>query len=226
MKIICCYRSMEERSAIALAKYAPETEMINTSSSIYDYPNAVAERWTGEEDLVVIEEDKEITAEVIPAFKGCNHLWCSFDYHIYPPEFRRYVKIGLGCARYSAEIQRMVDPSEFMDSRDDPGWGWCSQCKGAGCWMHLDARIARAIRSKKDEFDWPIDVVVHGRVEHHHDYTGVYIIDKNGVYTDNSFLVASILMQRAQEGIEGGCLIQQQYPNDELAGPAWKTDKS
>lgn len=207
MKVICCYRNMESRAAAALEKYAPMVEMVDTSASIYTYNEVIASHWTGKYDLIVIEEDKEITADVIPAFSNCNHLWCAFEYDIYPEPYCRTVSTGLGCTRYSAEIQRVVGISEFLCD-DLPCWGMCGQCKGKGCWRYLDSRMAHAIRGHG------VDVSVHGFIEHHHDY-----MDHN---LNNSFDVAAVLMQRAQDGSH----LQRQYPDDILAGPAWQRMES
>lgn len=163
MRVICCYTKQEEYSAAALEKYAPEVELIDTSGSIYAYNEAIASRWDGSDGLVVIEGDKEISSDTLPSFAACPDLWCSYSYRVYAEPHSIEVAIGLGCVRYSAEVQRIAEVSEFL-CEDDALWPMCHDCGGKGCWRHLDARIAKAIRAHG------VDVHVHGQIQHHHDY--------------------------------------------------------
>jgi hypothetical protein len=190
---------MEERSLVALEKFAPQVELIDTSNSIYDYNEAIASRWTGKEDLVVIEHDKEITADVIPSFSACSCYWCSYSYFIYPKIMEREVEIGLGCARYSAKLQKLIDPKEFL-CEDPVIFGMsCEICGGKGCWKFLDARMANTIRGHG------INVHCHGRINHHHDYGRFQDLD--------SYEIAEIQLRRVR-------LFKDNLPTD-LAGPNW-----
>jgi len=93
----------------------------------------------------------------------CGHRWCCYAHSIYPMPFTRNVACGLGCVRFSAEVQRLVDPSEFL--HEDFDWLLpCRDCGGKGCWRYLDTRIAWAL------FEHGIFPHVHGYVEHHHVY--------------------------------------------------------
>jgi hypothetical protein len=163
VKVIYCYCETNPHSEFAIRKFAPRAEWINTSGSIYDYNYAIQDHWTGKEDLVVIEGDKEITHEVLPSFTKCKKPWCSFSSYIFPKSMGIETFIGLGCTRYSAKLQQMVDTSEFLCD-DDPIWSVCPHCQGKGCWRYLDSRMAKAIRNHE------IDVHVHGHVKHYHDY--------------------------------------------------------
>lgn len=164
MKIIFCYSGEPDLESFrAITKFAPQAELVDTSGSIYDYNEAIASRWTGESDLVVIEGDKEITAEVIPSFNDCDEPWCTFKYKNLPGHLRMVVTIGLGCAKFSAELQREVGISEFICP--DVPWQPCRHCGNKGCWNQLDARMARAFGNH--DIDFPH---VHGHVKHHHVY--------------------------------------------------------
>ncbi len=164
MRIICAHTgNIHPKALEALKKYAPDTEYVDTSGSIFDYNEAVASRWTGKEDLVVIEQDKEITAEVVSAFASCDHFWCSYSYDVFPAPYTKEVTFGLGCSRYSAVVQRLVDPSEFTGPDPDI-LPQCRHCHGQGCWCYLDSRIAFALWNRM------ISVEVHGKVNHHHYY--------------------------------------------------------
>lgn len=162
-KVICCYTQMEKRSRLALNKYAPQVEMVNTSRSIWAYGEEIAKRWLGEEDLVIIEGDKEITADVLPSFDRCDLPWCNFSSFVFVgTAMEREVFTGLGCTKYSAFAQQSIRPDDFIC----PDVGYvCKICAGKGCWNNLDGRIASALRKCN------IDVHIHGRVNHHHDYS-------------------------------------------------------
>lgn len=199
MRVIAPYNKREKRSQLALEKYAPEAEWINTSASIYAYGEAIAERWTAEDDLVVIEADKEINAYVIPSFASCSSYWCSYSYYVFPPTFQREVSIGLGCVKYSVVAQQTITVDEFI-CEDDWRFSPCSFCNGKGCWMHLDARIAQALRSHK------VNVCCHGRISHHHDYELLEMTTPSEIYEYN------VLRSKSMAG---------KLPTD-LFGPSWK----
>jgi hypothetical protein len=200
---MCAYCDIKPQTQHALDLYAPNCEYVDTSATIWDYGKAIASRWTGEDDLVVIEDDKEITAEVLPSFANCGHLWCSYSYLVYPPPYQLMVEIGLGCTRYSAQIQRIVDISEFLCA-DDTNLPVCKYCAGKGCWNHLDVRIAKAIRNHQDpKTSGIIDVHCHGEVLHHHNYS-------NSSYTQLD-IVQNQMVHASKF----------KYIGNSLAGPAW-----
>ncbi len=200
MRVVCCYCKIQPETQRALDLYAPDCEYVDTSATIRDYGEAIASRWTGESDLVIIEDDKEITADVLPSFEKCTSYWCSYSYMIYPEGHQHEIEIGLGCTRYSARLQQIIDKSEFM-CRDQDFFDPCRHCEGAGCWNLLDARIAHAARCHG------INVHVHGMVNHYHDYSG-YICE------------TAFDELRTQQAMNN------QYQShfnqaDELAGPYW-----
>lgn len=201
MRIICCYTQMDYRSWLALVSYAPKVVFVDTSASIYDYGNAIAEYWDGAEDLVVIEGDKEITSEVIPSFATCEQPWCAYSYTVSLAGLQKQTSIGLGCTKYSASLQRLVSCADF--GSDDPLWPSCPFCDGRGCWLYLDARIARAIRYHD------IDVHRHGSITHHHD-------------VENDFLSSPLEIARVQNSkTPVRTVAEMQAIDNELAGPEW-----
>ena len=163
MQVIYAYVTPEPHSEFALRKHAPRAKRIDTSGSIYSYNEAIASYWTGKEDLVVIEQDKEITYKTLPSFAKCKQPWCTYSAFIYPPSMKIEVDFGLSCAKFSAELQRMVDPSEFL-YMDSLAWPKCGLCHGKGCWKYLDARIALAMSNHN------VKLHCHGHIKHYHDY--------------------------------------------------------
>jgi hypothetical protein len=146
---------------------------------LFGYPETLASYWTGEDDLIVIEGDKEINADVIPSFNDCDEPWCTFKYKNLPPPYRKTVTIGLGCAKFSAETQKIVPVSEFVCA--DVPWQPCRLCKNAGCWQQLDARLAMAL--EKHGIDFPH---LHGNIKHHHTYDDAWW---NEHYKDVDYLM-------------------------------------
>ena len=163
MRVICCYSSsVKPQTEQALSLYAPDTEYVETKG-LFGYGEAIRDRWTGESDLVVIEADKEINAETLPSFEACNKLWCTTKCKTMPEPHTRTTINSLACAKFSAEIQRIVKPSEFICR--DPFWAPCRRCESQGCWNQLDTRIAIAITPHANGMPH-----VHGEVKHHHVY--------------------------------------------------------
>jgi hypothetical protein len=219
VKVIFCYTHQPEpKSAEAVTRYAPLAEWVDTSPSIYAYNEIIASLWTGTDDLVVIEGDKEITAEVLPSFEHCSELWCSFSYYVFPEAIEIEVSNGLGCTRYSARLQRIVDPAEFTVA-DNPMWELCRVCNGKGCWRYLDTRIAQAIRMHLTP-TVDIDVCHHGRVNHHHDYSG-QMLEVAGSLVSAEVLddrLLTIDLQRVEsKSAEESLALDRLY-----AGPGWK----
>ena len=168
MKTLFCYTDVPDaRAEAAIRKYAPQAEFYATHERS-TYTKIVADNWNSGEDLVVIEGDKVITADVIPSFESCNEPWCVFEYWNYPPPYQQNTVHGLGCTKYSAETQRQV-PVETLTVKHDT-WMYCPDCENNqvdGCWRYLDTRIALQILSRCIVFS----PHVHGRIEHVHEYT-------------------------------------------------------
>ena len=113
MKILFCYSNVPDaRAEAAIRKYAPDAEFVETPG-LFGYNEALAERW-GQDDLIVIEGDKEITAEVIPSFAACPEPWCVYEYFTFPEPYRAKVQVGLGCARFSLECQQQIPTKCFL----------------------------------------------------------------------------------------------------------------
>ena len=77
-------RGLYPSAARALARYAPGAELVDVSGDDYGYWKQIRRRWTGQADLILVEQDVEITAAVLPAFDACPGLWCTFRYAFWP----------------------------------------------------------------------------------------------------------------------------------------------
>jgi len=148
MNILCCYVNLNPKTEKSVKAYAPAAAFVNTSANDFEYWRVIKNHWTGERDLVIIEQDMEITAEVIPSFESCRELWCCFSYFgAVRSEFTR----SLGCTRFTAELQKMI-PSSAIDADVSPSW------------QFVDGIMAAAFDKSN------IAPHVHGQVEHLHDY--------------------------------------------------------
>ena len=163
MKIIFCYTNVpDSRAEAAIRKYAPKAEFVETPG-LFGYNEAISSRWDGSDDLVVIEADKEITAEVVPAFSSCSEPWCTFAYQELPAPYTKHMTYGLGCSKFSAQLQCEIPTEEFI--REDLPWTPCRHCDSRGCWNQLDFRMFQAF--KEHGVTKPH---VHGDIQHHHVY--------------------------------------------------------
>lgn len=164
MRVICPYAgSVEPKTSISLTRYAPSAERIDVSESIYAYGDVIASRWDGTDDLVIIEQDNEITANVLSSFSSCGKPWCVYVYDIFPMPYTKATPLGLGCTKFSPEAQKAISVSDFIGP--DPDFlPKCKRCDGKGCWIYLDARITGALMVKGFEYH------AHGKIRHHHKY--------------------------------------------------------
>jgi hypothetical protein len=149
--ITCCYTSLHPKTVRSVTEYAPGVQFIDTSGDPMDYCRVLNARWGTGADLVTIEQDIEITPDVIPSFRRCKRSWCTFSYQGPPP--LGYLYHGLGCTRFSVALQAKVPFSSFVTDGDIE-------------WFHLDKIISRIL------LDLNIIPHVHGHLCHNHSYGG------------------------------------------------------
>jgi hypothetical protein len=148
-EVLCCFADLHPETERSVKAFAPTAKMMDTSGSLYAYRDTLKEHWTGERDLIIVEQDIEITSEVIPAFRKCNKLWCTFSYQ--GPSNLGYLYRGLGCVKFSAKLQRKFPFEVFVEYQMT--------------WDVIDGYISRIL--------WVANGIsphVHGHVQHHHDY--------------------------------------------------------
>jgi hypothetical protein len=167
MRVLCCHtgridisggfdvnqHGLYPSAAQALSLHAPQVELVDVSGDPYAYWREITARWHGRSDLIVVEQDVEITAGVLPQFGACSSPWCTFGYtywRTWPPSFD-----ACGCARYSARLQR-----EFPVEVFEAAWEFsCGECclpgtvpgtrrpPRPGCWRHIDAVFLAVFRA-------------------------------------------------------------------------------
>jgi len=160
VRVLCCYSGLYDATREALERYAPDAEFVDTSGDDYAYWRALMGRWTGEDDLLIVEHDIEIHETVIPQMEACPEPWCTFPYRLWRPDAWCYN--ALGCTKFSAALQREVSPEEISEAqamwmvpRKTPfGTEYASEVQAAvgaicqcgvkghpACWRHMDYKI-------------------------------------------------------------------------------------
>lgn len=162
MNIIFCHAGKAHPKAEAAVRvYAPEAQFIDTSATEFRYWEVLREFWRGKEDLITLEQDIEITAEVIPSFKVCDEPWCSYQYLA----MRGWVlDSSLGCTKFSAEIQRAVPFDEMADYTLTQMAGYKIPSSSRLTWKYCDYRIFSHLKYRGYRPH------VHGSVKHYHPY--------------------------------------------------------
>lgn len=156
-RVLFCHTQPHPDAVKALEAYAPQAESIDVSADNYQYWQQISHRWTGERDLIIVEQDIEIGPETVATMDQCRQDWCCYAYTIFRTKVR--LRVGLGCTKISAAAQRKVTAGMVAEAFTN-----CGSCRGKGCWWHLDGRITSLL--KRAGF-FPH---VHGDVTHHHDY--------------------------------------------------------
>lgn len=120
-------------SYLAVTKYIPDAEHIDTSASSYAYWDELEKRWDGSSDLLTIEQHIVVHDQVLPQVEACGGDWC-----VFPFGGQRH---GLGCTRFSARLQQAV-PAAAIRAR---ARRQCPHC-GAPHFAFIDGPILDALR--------------------------------------------------------------------------------
>jgi len=159
MHVLCCYTSLHPATAEALRRYAPGAELVDVSGAPGMYRRVLREHWDIPADLVIIEHDIEIGAEVLPSFAACAQPWCTYAYHVFPEPHRALTSTGIGCVKFTAAFRRLLPWDEVT----------AASCRVCGA-LHQDHHgIDNQIYAYADE-EHGMKPHVHGEVVHHHVY--------------------------------------------------------
>lgn len=158
-RLVCMYgatwpkpATLDPRCRAALERFAPqaglEVEWVDTAGSLQVYADELEARWTGTEDLIIVEQDKEVHATCLPTLMACPALWCGYTFWINPVPHTALVIGGFGVVKFSPQVQRMLPVSEF---------------RGDGQ-VHIDRRFELRLQALGHR------CCLHGHVLHHHVY--------------------------------------------------------
>lgn len=156
-RVLFCPVNPHPAAIAALKEYAPHAEIVDVTGDNYAYWREIRDRWTGERDLIIVEQDIEIGPDTITSMESCKQDWCCYAYPIFRTKVR--LRVGLGCIKISAAAQQRIPVEKITE-----GFITCAACRGKGCWWHLDGRVAHMLK-RAGYFPH-----VHGDVIHHHDY--------------------------------------------------------
>lgn len=77
----------------------------DVSGDEFAYWRLMARLWEPSDDLVIVEHDVELRADVIEQFNTCERLWCTHGYdNICHPECMEAWSNALGCTRFRKEL--------------------------------------------------------------------------------------------------------------------------
>lgn len=101
------------------------------------YWRLLADEWRRPGDLLIVEQDIGITADVVPGLTACREPWCGHPYPI-----GEQLLVCLGCTRFTAEL-KAAEP-DLLDAvgRDDTAG------LPARHWQRLDVRILDHLRNR------------------------------------------------------------------------------
>lgn len=125
MRILAPYCTLNTRVVRALEWYADDVEFVYTGRSRTAYWEAIAERWQGSEDLMIVEQDIEINEEVVAEFVNCPEPWCVYWY-TGPPCLNAHsgvkLKESLGCTKFSAGLQYALPHEKISPFPEQQSW--------------------------------------------------------------------------------------------------------
>lgn len=101
------------------------------------YWRLLADAWRQPGDLIVIEQDIGIRADVVESLTDCREPWCGFAYPI-----GRQLLVCLGCTRFTAAL-KAAEP-DLLDTVGEDGTGGLP----AKHWRRLDVRILDHLRRR------------------------------------------------------------------------------
>lgn len=132
MRVLYCWNDDFPEAVAAIEKHIPQAEIIDTSANSYAYWDAMEIRWTGVQDLLIVEHDVVVTAEVLPQMLACPEPWCAHSSGGTP--------FGLRCTRFSARLQQLLPATAIRAKARRK----CPHC-GALHWAFIDGPICTAL---------------------------------------------------------------------------------
>ncbi len=154
--VYCPYTRIHPKTRAALDAFGGRWVPVDVTASHTAYYEALSRLWrTGDQDLIIVEHDIEITAEVVPSFTACRRPWCTYAYPC-GADGLSLTDIGLGCVRFTGELRRAIP-----DLLDQVGQ---TPVLYPHDWRCLDGPLS-SVLSTHGIVHHP-----HGSVPHHHWY--------------------------------------------------------
>lgn len=115
MRLCCFYNTLDPRTEISLVKYSHglEVEWVDTSGSQGEYARQLEERWGTGEDLMLVEQDKEIYPATVPECLNCPEPFCSYTSWVNPVPHTTLSIGSFGVVKFSAWVQGKIPVACF-----------------------------------------------------------------------------------------------------------------
>lgn len=152
MIVLHPYQHLHETVRDTLLGFWPEAQVTYVAATRWGYWEAVKALW-GTDDLVIVEQHKEIHDRVMPEFAACPQPWCRFPHELIN---KGNWAEGIGCVRFRRELMQDVTPADVENY-----YGSCWECAGdgtaggfgikparPGCWRHLDGVLINLLRER------------------------------------------------------------------------------
>jgi hypothetical protein len=102
------------------------------------YHHLLAGAWARGGDLLIVEHDMVVHADVLPQFEDCPEIWCGFEYLV-----DTCPVVALGCTRFRAELLTAEpDLFESVGLISDDGFPHAKH------FLRLDARMDAELRRR------------------------------------------------------------------------------
>lgn len=157
MRVVVPFVALHPWAAGALDAHVPEAERVRLSPrSEGAYYELLRSLWRAGDAFLVVEQDVEVHAEVVPSLERCSSPWCVFPYAGPGPAGAANAPLtrSLGCTRFSASLLG-AEPS-VMDELP------------VRSWRRLDCELAPALMRRGYA-----PHVHRPPVRHHHVYYGL-----------------------------------------------------
>jgi hypothetical protein len=134
--ILVPYTRLHPATARLLNEHAPGHQRVRIDPADSDaYWRIVAQAWREPGDLLIVEQDIGIHADVVPGLTACREPWCGHPYLI-----GEQLLICLGCTRFTGEL-KSAEP-DLLDVVGEDGTAGMP----AKHWKRLDVRILDHLR--------------------------------------------------------------------------------
>lgn len=171
MKTLFVWTKDFPEAQAAVREHAPDAEIWFTGKGLDNYPRKTGSLW-GQDDLLIVEQDIVLTADVIPSMAACPEPWCVYTYDLGVNKFP--MKYGLGCTKFSLDLQKQV-PFERVLTHTERPCDWCGPhpCPVCPCHGHQDTHIRHELMK---DFGVKVSPHVHGHLEHLHVFASETLI--------------------------------------------------
>ncbi|HEY8976306.1 MAG TPA: hypothetical protein VIN75_18975 [Burkholderiaceae bacterium] len=131
MSVIVPYTRLHPAAAILLDRHAPGHVRVPLDpADMSAYWRLLAEQWHEPGDLLIVEHDVGIHADVVEGLTACPEPWCGHPYRI-----GSQLLVCLGCTRFSAALK--ASEPDLLDVVGEDGTGGLP----ARDWRRLDVRL-------------------------------------------------------------------------------------